>query len=56
MQLLADWDILAIAIGPSGVALIPLINNGHWMGYVFGLLLMLVALLQPISLNSKGCC
>lgn len=28
----------AIAIGPSGVALIPLINNGHWMGYVFGLL------------------
>lgn len=28
----------AIAIGPSGVALIPLINNGHWLGYVFGLL------------------
>ncbi|WP_412989430.1 glucose PTS transporter subunit IIA [Pediococcus siamensis] len=28
----------AIAIGPSGVALIPLINNGHWLGYVSGLL------------------
>jgi len=28
----------ATAIGPSGVALIPLINNGHWLGYVLGLL------------------
>ncbi|AVK63022.1 permease [Lactobacillus sp. CBA3606] len=28
----------AIAIGPSGVALIPLIANGHWLGYVAGLL------------------
>lgn len=28
----------AIAIGPSGVALIPLIANGHWLGYVIGLL------------------
>lgn len=31
-------NIGAIAIGPSGVALIPLINNGHWLGYVAGLL------------------
>ncbi|WP_318764750.1 PTS transporter subunit EIIC [Lactiplantibacillus carotarum] len=31
-------NIGAIAIGPSGVALIPLINNGHWLGYVLGLL------------------
>ncbi|AEV95884.1 glucose PTS transporter subunit IIA [Pediococcus claussenii] len=28
----------AIAIGPSGLALIPLINNGHIMAYVLGLL------------------
>ncbi|MCO5477457.1 PTS system, sucrose-specific IIA component [Enterococcus sp. AZ091] len=31
-------NIGATAIGPSGVALIPLIANGHWLGYVFGLL------------------
>ncbi len=31
-------SIGAIAIGPSGVALIPLIANGKWMGYVLGLL------------------
>lgn len=28
----------AIAIGPSGIPLIPLIANGHWMGYIIGLL------------------
>lgn len=28
----------AITIGPSGVALIPLIANGKWLGYVLGLL------------------
>ena len=28
----------AIAIGPSGVALIPLITNGHIYAYVLGLL------------------
>ncbi|MDR0921871.1 MAG: PTS transporter subunit EIIC [Lactobacillales bacterium] len=28
----------AIAIGPSGIALIPLIANGRWFVYVFGLL------------------
>ncbi|MGB7461125.1 MAG: permease, partial [Carnobacterium jeotgali] len=28
----------ATAIGPSGVALIPLIANGKWWGYVVGLL------------------
>ncbi|MCM0582657.1 PTS glucose transporter subunit IIA [Weissella diestrammenae] len=28
----------AIAIGPSGIALIPLIANGKWLIYVFGLL------------------
>lgn len=28
----------SIAIGPSGVALIPLISNGHWIGYILGLL------------------
>ena len=28
----------AIAIGPSGVALIPLIANGQWIGYILGLL------------------
>jgi PTS system sucrose-specific IIC component len=31
-------NIGAIAIGPSGVALIPLIANGKWFGYVLGLL------------------
>jgi PTS system sucrose-specific IIC component len=31
-------NIGAIAIGPSGIPLIPLIANGHWLGYVFGLL------------------
>ncbi|OTN75349.1 hypothetical protein A5886_000419 [Enterococcus sp. 8G7_MSG3316] len=28
----------ATAIGPSGMALIPLIANGRWLGYIFGLL------------------
>nr|WP_315528163.1 PTS transporter subunit EIIC [Carnobacterium maltaromaticum] len=28
----------AIAIGPSGVALLPLIANGKWLGYLIGLL------------------
>ncbi|MBO0462497.1 PTS glucose transporter subunit IIA [Enterococcus sp. DIV1298c] len=31
-------NIGAIAIGPSGAALIPLISNGKWFGYVLGLL------------------
>ena len=31
-------NIGATAIGPSGMALIPLIANGHWLGYIFGLL------------------
>lgn len=31
-------NIGATAIGPSGIALIPLINNGHWLGYILGLL------------------
>lgn len=31
-------NIGATAIGPSGVALIPLFANGHWLGYVIGLL------------------
>jgi len=31
-------NIGAIAIGPSGVALIPLISDGKWFGYVLGLL------------------
>lgn len=31
-------NIGATSIGPSGVALVPLIANGHWLGYVFGLL------------------
>ncbi|MBC6315557.1 PTS transporter subunit EIIC [Listeria grandensis] len=31
-------NVGAIAIGPSGVALIPLIANGSWLEYVFGLL------------------
>ncbi|GGB37163.1 permease [Lentibacillus populi] len=30
-------NIGSIAIGPSGIPLIPLIANGHWMGYVIGL-------------------
>ncbi|MGM9903430.1 MAG: glucose PTS transporter subunit IIA [Enterococcus sp.] len=31
-------NVGAIAIGPSGVALIPLISDGKWYGYVLGLL------------------
>ncbi|MFV0559595.1 MAG: glucose PTS transporter subunit IIA [Enterococcus sp.] len=31
-------NVGAIAIGPSGAALIPLIANGRWFGYVLGLL------------------
>lgn len=31
-------NVGATSIGPSGVALIPLINNGHMMQYVIGLL------------------
>lgn len=31
-------NVGATAIGPSGVALVPLIANGHWFGYVLGLL------------------
>lgn len=31
-------NIGATAIGPSGIPLIPLIANGHWMGYIIGLL------------------
>lgn len=34
----AIGGIGAIAIGPSGAALIPLIANGKWMGYILGLL------------------
>ncbi|KRM86432.1 PTS system sucrose-specific transporter subunit IIABC [Lacticaseibacillus thailandensis DSM 22698 = JCM 13996] len=34
----AIGGIGATSIGPSGVALIPLIANGKWLGYVFGLL------------------
>lgn len=34
----AFGNVGSIAIGPSGVALIPLINNGHVLGYVLGLL------------------
>ncbi|WP_207701226.1 glucose PTS transporter subunit IIA [Candidatus Enterococcus ferrettii] len=34
----AIGGIGAIAIGPSGAALIPLIANGRWWGYVVGLL------------------
>ncbi|MFD2210929.1 PTS transporter subunit EIIC [Virgibacillus halophilus] len=30
-------NIGAIAIGPSGIPLIPLIANGHWFGYIIGL-------------------
>lgn len=31
-------NVGAISIGPSGVALIPLIANGHWLNYIIGLL------------------
>lgn len=31
-------NIGAIAIGPSGIPLIPLITTGHWLGYIAGLL------------------
>lgn len=31
-------NVGAISVGPSGVALIPLIANGHWLNYVIGLL------------------
>lgn len=31
-------NVGATAIGPSGLALIPLIANGRWLGYIFGLL------------------
>lgn len=31
-------NVGATSIGPSGVALIPLIANGHWLNYVIGLL------------------
>lgn len=31
-------NVGATAIGPSGAALIPLIANGHWLGYILGLL------------------
>lgn len=31
-------NVGAIAIGPSGIDLIPLINSGHWMYYIYGLL------------------
>lgn len=34
----AFGGIGAIAIGPSGVALLPLIANGKWLGYLIGLL------------------
>ncbi|WP_239253590.1 PTS transporter subunit EIIC [Listeria ilorinensis] len=34
----AFGNVGAIAIGPSGVALIPLIANGAWLSYVIGLL------------------
>lgn len=34
----AIGSIGATAIGPSGIALIPLIYNNRWLGYVFGLL------------------
>lgn len=34
----AFGNVGAIAIGPSGLALIPLITNGHVLGYIFGLL------------------
>lgn len=31
-------NVGATSIGPSGVALIPLIANGHWLNYIIGLL------------------
>lgn len=31
-------NVGAIAIGPSGAALIPLISDGKWLGYILGLL------------------
>ncbi|MCI1880576.1 MAG: PTS transporter subunit EIIC [Sporolactobacillus sp.] len=31
-------NVGAIAIGPSGIPLIPLITTGHWLGYILGLL------------------
>ena len=31
-------NIGSTAIGPSGIALIPLIAEGRWMGYVLGLI------------------
>lgn len=31
-------NIGATAIGPSGIALLPLITNAHWLGYCLGLL------------------
>ncbi|MGX7420057.1 PTS transporter subunit EIIC [Carnobacterium gallinarum] len=34
----AIGGIGSIAIGPSGVALVPLIADGKWMGYILGLL------------------
>lgn len=34
----AIGNIGATAIGPSGIALIPLIPDGMWWGYVLGLL------------------
>ncbi len=34
----AIGNVGAITIGPSGIALIPLIANHHWLGYVLGLL------------------
>ncbi|HBA0706634.1 TPA: PTS transporter subunit EIIC, partial [Enterococcus faecium] len=30
-------NVGAIAIGPSGAALIPLISDGKWLGYILGL-------------------
>ncbi|WP_155286603.1 glucose PTS transporter subunit IIA [Lacticaseibacillus zhaodongensis] len=34
----AIGNVGATSIGPSGVALIPLITNGHWLEYIIGLL------------------
>ncbi|QHW35992.1 PTS transporter subunit EIIC [Staphylococcus ursi] len=34
----AIGGIGSIAIGPSGIALIPLISNNHWIGYILGLI------------------
>ena len=38
----AFGNVGAIAIGPSGVALIPLIANNQWLAYVLGLLARVV--------------